>query len=82
MAEYGRTVKKWTSSIAMYIQAYLTVIIVGSIFSIVLTSIMATVGGGMTESLKIFQRLMIYLGLPAIAIGFILFLKAASPLGE
>jgi hypothetical protein len=64
----------------MYVEIYITVVIVGSIFSIVMMTIMGAISGFGT--LQAFQTLMVYVFLPVASIVFIFLLRLISPLSK
>ena len=78
MAEYRRTIKRYSQRLSFLIEIYLTLIISGSIFFIVLTSIMATTEGFGIVSI---QSLVVFLFLPMISIIFLILIKTKSPTG-
>lgn len=82
MDDYKRRLNEYSDTLSTMIEIYLTLVIVGSIFFIVMTSIMGLFGlTGMTEIIVIMQFMITFLGLPLISIGFIYMLKSLSPGG-
>jgi hypothetical protein len=59
------------------VEMYLTLIITGSIFFIVLSSIIASISAGLGTI--VIQSMIVFLLLPMISIGFIFLIKAADP---
>jgi len=59
-------------------EMYITVVIVGTIFVIVLSTIMGLIGG-MVEQVQIIQTLFVALGVPFVTAAFIIILKTISP---
>lgn len=84
MQDYRRRLDEFSDRLSTMLEIYLTLIIVGSIFFIVLTSIMSAfgIGGGLIELIVVLQFLVIFVGLPLISLGFIYVLKTFSPKRE
>ncbi len=78
MADYRRRIRKYSQDLSLYVEIYLTLIITGSIFFLVLTSVISTISGG-TEVILI-QSFIVFLLLPILSIGFIVIIKSVSPL--
>ncbi|RLJ02856.1 MAG: hypothetical protein DRP11_02465 [Candidatus Aenigmatarchaeota archaeon] len=81
MKEYKLRLEKYSSTLGTIVEMYLTLVVVGSIFFIIMSSIMSSfgMGGSMEELLIIAQFFVIFLGLPAINAGFIMLIKSLSP---
>jgi len=82
MQDYRRRMKEYAQGMSTALEVYITVVIVGSIFFVVISSLMSAFGLGTSfvELIVISQFLTIFVGLPLISIGFIFFLKRLSPL--
>jgi archaeal flagellar protein FlaJ len=78
MSEYTRRIRKYANDLSLYVEIYLTLIITGSIFFIVLTSVISTISGG-TDVILI-QSFIVFLLLPLLSIGFMVIIKSVSPL--
>ncbi len=79
MRDYRRELDKFTDLLSLLVEMYITIVIVGSVFLIILSTIMSALGGG--EALVIgIQTATIFLVLPAASVMFILIVKGASPL--
>ncbi len=76
---YKRMMKEYAQKVSVILEIYVTLIIVGSIFLIVITSMMSAFGGGMMDLIVIVQFFVIFMGLPAISAVFIVILKYMSP---
>ena len=76
---YKRMMKEYAQKISMMLEIYVTLIVVGSIFFIVVSSMMSAFGAGMMDMIVIAQFFVIFLGLPVISIIFIIVLKYMSP---
>jgi len=79
IGEYRRRLEQYSRTLALLIEVYLTVVLVGSIFFIIMTALMSMLGGGGGTSIVLLQFLVIFVALPLASIGFIALLKAISP---
>lgn len=80
MNEYQRKLKAYSDTLSLLIEVYLTVILVGSIFFIIMSALMSIFGAGtMNLFMSFMQFVVIFIGLPVASIGFILILKRISP---
>lgn len=78
--DYRRSLQQYSQTLSLLIEIYLTLILVGSIFFVIMTALMSIFGGGASNLLISFvQFLVIFIGLPFISIGFIFLLKTISP---
>lgn len=77
MSEHKRNLKKYSEKISLLIEIYLTLIIIGTIFFIVLSSIVSIISGGTTIALL--QTFIVFIFLPLISFGFIILAKSLSP---
>lgn len=78
MGNYRREIRRYSQRLSLFIEIYLTLIITGSIFFIVLTSIMASTGGFEVVTI---QSFLVFLFLPIVSIMFLILIKTKSPLG-
>ena len=78
MDSYRRKMDEYVDDLSMYVEVYITLIIVGSIFSIVMLTIMGAISG--FEALKATQQMLVYVFLPVASIVFIVLLKLTSPI--
>lgn len=74
--DYRRKIRKYSQDLSMLVEIYLTIIMVGSIFFIVLTSVM---GGSGDASMATVQSFVILFFLPLTSIGFIFLMRMKSP---
>lgn len=81
MAEYRRKLFEYSHQLSIFIEVYLTAIVLGAIFFVILTSILAGISGAASGTIFI-QFFMIFLFLPMISAIFVLFIKSTSPGGE
>lgn len=77
MNAYRRRIRKYSQDLSLYVEIYLTLIITGSIFFIVLSSIISTLSVGVENVLL--QSFIVFVLLPILSIGFIVLIKSASP---
>jgi flagellar protein FlaJ len=80
LQEYRRKLQQFSQTLSLLIEVYLTVILVGSIFFVIMSALMSIFGGGeMNLFLNFAQFLVIFVLLPVVSIGFIALLKTMSP---
>jgi flagellar protein FlaJ len=79
IADYRRRLEKYSRTLSMLIEVYLTVVLIGSIFFIIMTALMSIIGGGSNVVMLFLQFLVIFLILPFVSIGFIFLVKSISP---
>jgi len=79
MQEYRRSLDEFSQKLSTIIEIYLTVLIVGSIFFVILSSIMSLFSSDMSLTLSFAQFVVIFLVMPAVSVGFIMLLKSISP---
>lgn len=82
MEDYRRKLSEFAKKMMFLSEIYLTAIILGAIFFVILTAILSGIGGGMTRSIILLQALIIFVFLPLISIGFIILVKVSTPGGE
>jgi flagellar protein FlaJ len=76
MNQYRRLLNDYAKQISFYTEIYITLVMVGSLFFIVLTAIMSPLGG--TDVLML-QTFVVFILTPMVSIGFIVLLKGTSP---
>ena len=80
LAEYRRRLEKYSQTLSLLIEVYLTVILVGSIFFVIMSALMSIFGGGDVNLFMSFmQFVIIFIVLPVSSLGFIGFIKMISP---
>jgi len=80
IAEYRRRLERFSRTLSLLTEIYLTIVLVGSIFFIIMTALMAIIGGGeLVLTMTFIQFLIIFALLPLVSIGFIILLKTISP---
>ncbi len=80
MAIYRERLNDFAKNLTLYIEIYLTAIILGTIFFVILTAIMAGIAG-VGENIIFLQSLMTIGMVPLISLIFIYLIKASSPGG-
>ncbi len=77
MAAHRRTLNEYAKTVTIYTEIYVTLIIVGSLFFIVLMSIISPLVG---VSVLYLQTFLVFFVVPLVSIGFIALLKSISPI--
>jgi flagellar protein FlaJ len=78
MSQYRRLLEDYANSVTFYTEIYITLVIVGSLFFIVLTSILSPLTGG-GSGLLMLQTFLVFFFVPFVSAGFIVLLKGISP---
>ena len=78
MNDYRRHIRKYAQDLSLYTEIYLTLVITGSIFFIVLSSVVTALSGG-TGTIAI-QSFIVFLLLPLLSVVFVILIKSVSPL--
>lgn len=78
---YRRKLYEYSHTLTLYIEIYLTAIVLGVIFFTILTSIVSGIGGA-PSNIVVLQFFLIFLFIPMISILFIYLIKATAPSGE
>ncbi len=81
MDDYRRELYEFSKNLTIYIEIYLTAIVLGAIFFTILTSIISIIGGVITD-IVIFQFILMFVFLPAVSLAFLYLVKASTPKGE
>lgn len=76
MSKYRRSLNDYAKSITLYTELYITLVIVGSLFFIILISIISPMTGFSTLFLQTF---LVFFFIPLISVAFIVLLKSISP---
>ncbi len=76
MADYRRSLNEYSKQISFYTEIYITLIIVGTLFFIILSSIMSPLIGG---DILLMQTFLVFFFIPMISAGFLVLLKSLSP---
>jgi len=81
MQEYRRKLYEFSSSLAIYIEVYLTALVLGAIFFVILTAVLSGISG-IGANLVLFQFFLIFVFLPVISAVFIFMIKSSNPGGQ
>ncbi|MBR9679917.1 MAG: hypothetical protein GOU99_02615 [Candidatus Altiarchaeota archaeon] len=76
MADYRRYLDRFVDQLSVLMEVYITAVIVGSIFFIIMGTILGLMGGGIPLNLV---RLLIYIGIPMMSIMFMIMIAGMSP---
>ena len=79
---YRRRLNDFARSLAIYLEIYLTALVLGTIFFIILTSVMSGFTGLVAQNMVFIQFFLIFFFIPLISVAFIILIKASSPGGE
>lgn len=79
---YRRKLNEFSHSLSIYLEIYLTALVLGTIFFLILTSIMSGFTGVVATNVIFIQFFLVFFFVPLISIAFIILVKAASPGGE
>jgi flagellar protein FlaJ len=82
MDEYRRRLFEFSHQLTVYIEVYLTTIVLGAIFFTILTAIMSGIGGAGDSSIIVLQFFLIFVFLPLISTLFIFLIRTISPSSE
>ena len=76
MSQYKRQLDEYSKQVAMYTEIYITAVVVGTLFFIVLIAIISPLMG---FSSLLIQTFLVFLLVPFMSIGFIVLIKGISP---
>jgi flagellar protein FlaJ len=77
MGDYRRSLNDYSKQISFFTEIYITLVIVGTLFFIVLSSIMSPLVGG---DILLMQTFLVFFFIPAVSVGFLFLLKNLSPM--
>jgi len=77
--EYRRKLYEFSHSLTVYVEIYLTGVVIGSIFFVILTSIISGISGTPLESIVPMQFFLMIFLLPAVSLLFLFLVKKSSP---
>jgi len=80
--DYRRRLDEFSQSLSIYLEIYLTALVLGTIFFIILTSVMSGFTGMVAENIIFVQFFLIFLFVPLISVAFIILIKSSTPGGE
>jgi flagellar protein FlaJ len=81
ITEYRRKLYEFSHQLTIFIEIYLTAIVLGAVFFVILTSIMSALGG-VASNILLLQFFLIFVFLPLISIVFMFLIRSATPGGE
>ncbi len=81
MTEYRRKLYEFSHQLTMFIEIYITAIILGAVFFTILSAIFSGLAG-IGSNIIFLQFLIIFLFLPIVSAAFIIFIKSIAPGGE
>lgn len=81
MSEYRRRIYEFSHQLTLYIEIYLTLVVIGAIFFTILTAIMSGIAGT-GSNIILLQSILIFVFLPLVSAIFIMLIKSATPGGE
>lgn len=81
IAEYRRKLYEFSHQLTIFIEIYLTAIILGAVFFVILTSIMSSIGG-VAANILLLQFFLIFIFLPMISVVFLILIRSSTPGGE
>ncbi len=79
MTQYRLSLNDYAKKVALYTEIYITLVMVGSLFFIVLTAIMSPLGG---MEILMLQTFVVFFLTPLVSVAFIVILKGSSPVEE
>ena len=79
LQEYRRSLERYSQTLSLLTEVYLTLIVVGSIFFIVMTALMSIFSGGSNQILIFLQFVVIFIALPLVSVGLIALLRTINP---
>ncbi len=82
MQDYRRKLSEFAKEIMLFTEIYLTAIIVGAIFFVILTSIFSGISSTIGSNIILLQALIIFIFLPLTSLAFIILIKSSTPGGE
>lgn len=78
MNDYKRRLSEFSHQLSLYIEIYLTIVILGAIFFTILTSIISGLGGG-AQNVVLLQAFLVFVFTPIISIAFIFLIRTLTP---
>jgi archaellum biogenesis protein FlaJ (TadC family) len=82
IADYRRKLYEFSHSLTIFVEIYLTAIVLGAIFFTVLTAIISGIAGAGGEDVILLQFFLIFLFMPMISIAFVYMIRTNAPGGE
>ncbi len=82
VADYKRRLTDFSNLLSLLVDVYITLVVVGAVFFIVISSIMVAIGGVPVATVKALNYALVLIGLPILTAAFILAVKGLSPLED
>lgn len=82
MGDYRRKLYEFSHSLTIFVEIYLTAIVLGAIFFTVLTAIISGIAGAGGENIVVLQFFLVFVFMPVISLMFIWMIKTAAPGGD
>lgn len=83
MEDYRRRLKTFSQTLEMFIEIYMTVVVVGSVFFMIMTTIMGAMSGGSMQGLIVASQVgVVFLFLPVASLAFIIMTQGLAPRGD
>jgi archaeal flagellar protein FlaJ len=79
MQTYRRNIDTYVEELSLFTELYITAVIVGSIFFIIMSTIMNMVGSSGGGMMVMVQNVVVYIVLPMISIAFMILVSMVSP---
>jgi len=79
MQNYRRNIDNYVEELSLFTELYITAVIVGSIFFIIMSTIMNMIGTGSGAAMVMIQNIVVYAMLPMISVGFMILVSMISP---
>ena len=77
--DYRRNLMEFSRTLSVYLEVYLTALVLGAIFFTILTSLMSGIGGVSQSDITLIQFFLIFMFIPLISLAFIVLIKSSSP---
>lgn len=77
--DYNRNLVEFSRTLSIFLEVYLTALVLGAIFFTILTSLMSGIGGVVQSNITLIQFFLIFMFIPFISFAFIILIKSSSP---
>ena len=82
VAEYRRKIYEFSQQLSIFLEVYITAVVLGAVFFTILTAIMSGISTGGAGDVIMIQFLLIFVFIPMISLAFMVLIKAMTPGGE
>lgn len=79
MQNYRRNIDNYVEELSLFTELYITAVIVGSIFFIIMSTIMNMIGSGGGAAMVMIQNVVVYALLPMVSVAFMILVSMISP---